>query len=65
MCSLPKAVLCATLLVGIACHGQLMKPAQAALCTACIHGDMSFLASDDASYITGQAVNVDGGLVMS
>jgi meso-butanediol dehydrogenase / (S,S)-butanediol dehydrogenase / diacetyl reductase len=26
---------------------------------------VAFLASDDAAYITGQAVNVDGGLVMS
>jgi meso-butanediol dehydrogenase / (S,S)-butanediol dehydrogenase / diacetyl reductase len=26
---------------------------------------VSFLASDDAAYITGQAVNIDGGLVMS
>ena len=30
-----------------------------------IAGLVSFLASDDAAYITGQAVNVDGGLVMS
>lgn len=26
---------------------------------------VSFLASDDAAYITGQAINVDGGLIMS
>ena len=25
---------------------------------------IAFLASDDAAYITGQTVNVDGGLVM-
>ena len=30
-----------------------------------IAGLVTFLASDDAAYITGQAVNVDGGLVMS
>jgi meso-butanediol dehydrogenase/(S,S)-butanediol dehydrogenase/diacetyl reductase len=30
-----------------------------------IAGLVSFLASDDAAYITGQAVNIDGGLVMS
>jgi NAD(P)-dependent dehydrogenase (short-subunit alcohol dehydrogenase family) len=26
---------------------------------------MTFLASDDAGYITGQAISVSGGLVMS
>jgi meso-butanediol dehydrogenase / (S,S)-butanediol dehydrogenase / diacetyl reductase len=30
-----------------------------------IAGLVTFLASEDASYITGQSVNVDGGLVMS
>ena len=30
-----------------------------------IAGVVTFLASDDAAYITGQSVNVDGGLVMS
>jgi meso-butanediol dehydrogenase/(S,S)-butanediol dehydrogenase/diacetyl reductase len=26
---------------------------------------VTFLASDDAAYITGQTINVDGGLFMS
>ncbi len=30
-----------------------------------ISGLVTFLASEDASYITGQSVNIDGGLVMS
>ncbi|TGS80978.1 SDR family oxidoreductase, partial [Mesorhizobium sp. M2D.F.Ca.ET.178.01.1.1] len=28
-------------------------------------GLVSFLASNDAAYITGQTINVDGGLIMS
>lgn len=30
-----------------------------------VAGLVTFLASDDATYITGQAINVDGGLIMS
>ena len=30
-----------------------------------VAGLVAFLASDDAAYITGQTVNIDGGLIMS
>jgi len=30
-----------------------------------VAGLVAFLASDDAGYITGQTVNVHGGLIMS
>ena len=30
-----------------------------------VAGLVTFLASDDAAYITGQTINVDGGLIMS
>ena len=51
--------------------GELMKewiqgvPLKRAGNAKDIAGLVTFLASDDAAYITGQAVNVDGGLVMS
>jgi meso-butanediol dehydrogenase/(S,S)-butanediol dehydrogenase/diacetyl reductase len=30
-----------------------------------VAGVIAFLASDDAAYITGQTLNIDGGLIMS
>jgi meso-butanediol dehydrogenase / (S,S)-butanediol dehydrogenase / diacetyl reductase len=30
-----------------------------------VAGLVAFLASDDAAYLTGQAINIDGGLIMS
>jgi meso-butanediol dehydrogenase / (S,S)-butanediol dehydrogenase / diacetyl reductase len=30
-----------------------------------VAGLVSFLASDDAAYITGQTINIDGGMFMS
>ena len=30
-----------------------------------VAGLVTFLASADAAYITGQSINVDGGLIMS
>lgn len=51
--------------------GELMKewvdniPMKRAGSGADVAGLVSFLASDDAAYITGQTVNVDGGMFMS
>lgn len=51
--------------------GELMKewvrniPMGRAGTGADVAGLVAFLASDDAAYITGQTVNVDGGLIMS
>ncbi len=46
MLSLSRAVLCAAMLATTA-QSQIAKPSRAALCTPCIRGDMSFLASDE------------------
>jgi meso-butanediol dehydrogenase/(S,S)-butanediol dehydrogenase/diacetyl reductase len=51
--------------------GELMAewvrgiPMKRAGTSADVAGLVAFLASDDASYITGQTINVDGGLIMS
>jgi meso-butanediol dehydrogenase/(S,S)-butanediol dehydrogenase/diacetyl reductase len=51
--------------------GELMKewvkniPMKRAGRAEDVAGLVAFLASDDAAYITGQTVNVDGGLIMS
>ena len=51
--------------------GELMQewvqniPMKRAGKAADVAGLVAFLASDDAAYITGQTINVDGGLIMS
>jgi meso-butanediol dehydrogenase/(S,S)-butanediol dehydrogenase/diacetyl reductase len=51
--------------------GELMAewvrgiPMKRAGTVADVAGLVAFLASDDATYITGQTINVDGGLIMS
>lgn len=58
-------------LLGTYAPGELMKewvqgiPMKRAGSGADVAGLVTFLASDDAAYITGQTINVDGGLIMS
>jgi meso-butanediol dehydrogenase/(S,S)-butanediol dehydrogenase/diacetyl reductase len=58
-------------LLGNYAPGELMAewvrgiPMKRAGTTADVAGLVAFLASDDAAYITGQTINVDGGLIMS
>jgi meso-butanediol dehydrogenase/(S,S)-butanediol dehydrogenase/diacetyl reductase len=58
-------------LLGTYAPGELMAewvrgiPLKRAGTAADVAGLVAFLASDDAAYITGQTINVDGGLIMS
>jgi meso-butanediol dehydrogenase/(S,S)-butanediol dehydrogenase/diacetyl reductase len=58
-------------LLGDYAPGELMAewvrgiPMKRAGTTADVAGLVAFLASDDAAYITGQTINIDGGLIMS
>lgn len=58
-------------LLGDYAPGELMKewvegiPMKRAGTGEDVAGLVAFLASDDAAYITGQTINVDGGLIMS
>jgi len=58
-------------LLGADKPGELMAqwvkniPMQRAGTSADVAGLVTFLASEDAAYITGQTINVDGGLIMS
>jgi meso-butanediol dehydrogenase/(S,S)-butanediol dehydrogenase/diacetyl reductase len=58
-------------LLGDYAPGELMAewvrgiPLKRAGTAADVAGLVAFLASDDAAYITGQTINVDGGLIMS
>jgi meso-butanediol dehydrogenase/(S,S)-butanediol dehydrogenase/diacetyl reductase len=58
-------------LLGDYAPGELMAewvrgiPMKRAGTAADVAGLVAFLASDDAAYITGQTINVDGGLIMS
>lgn len=58
-------------LLGSYAPGELMAewvaniPMKRAAAPAEIAGVVAFIASEDAAYITGQAINIDGGLIMS